>query len=1040
MSAFSVPNWCDFFDEDEYDAFSEAVLKACGMFGADIQDSLDAGSITLVNGRFPEEEAYFSLDGLARRCRHAPNTDWEDMCARQVLAWMDLAPQREWLTQAPFEEVAPLLEVWLTAERKVTFQGEPTDPEQPFSMPLADGLHLSLVVQVPDFEDNESMKTPVSNAAVAAWGRSHEELIESARQVLRRLPGPIWSTRKLSYTDDEGARIDVELYVGASAPDVDLPVTAWAILLDEVWPMPMVRGAFVGLPERNTLILAPIPAAAYDVMTLMIALYLKVDLDYDAADYDARLSRSKFTYIGGIDGFEALPDVEGDDETAALPDPAQNTEASADDAVAAPDSRLVQWRSSLIDHLGPRSSELDLDDRPALDWTLEWASTRPGPAQRSFTGHTGEVSAVTVAELDGRPTVFSGDTDGHIWIWDLASGEPLGEPLTVPVSGYKGGVTAVAVATGPDGRPVIAARKYDGTVRVWDAATGTPIGEPVSGGSANGLLAIGFVDEHLIVAYSADDPVQSWYETVWIWDGATSIPMPSPVTPELRRRAALAIGRIDGRAVVCAASGYSPLEDESEAVGRVWIWDALSIAPVAPITAPGYRIHTFGHVDGRIVMISDDDDGALRIWDAGTGDPVGRPIGPTTANYLSSVSTGQVAGRPVVVTASYDTVQVWDVATGRPVGDPSTAHQGRVNSVSVGYLDGRTFTVSGGEDAAVRVSEVRIDAPVQQRWSGHVGCVRSVAVTQVEGRPTVLSAGDDATIRRWDARTGSPLGDPFRSEALAGVNALAVGQTGDRAVVASGANAKTYYWTLQVWDVATGAPIGGAHAIHDHHAVSSLALGVLEDEVVLISGDDGGYVRVVRPFANRMWDRQQLWRHPEPVRSVAISGHDGRTLIASAGDDWTVRVWDSTSDKQTASRFKGHTGSVRAVALARLDDRAIVVSGGNDGTVRIWDIDTRKLVCPPSVGHAGRINAVTVGRCGQRPVVVSAGEDRTVRTWDPATGIPIGDLPRPASEAEVPPSSFDVGAAAYGLAFTAPNRLVAATELGLVSLRLPNWS
>ena len=40
-----------------------------------------------------------------------------------------------------------------------------------------------------------------------------------------------------------------------------------------------------------------------------------------------------------------------------------------------------------------------------------------------FTGHTGAVRAVAVGELDGRPVVVSGSSDGTVRVWDLATGD-----------------------------------------------------------------------------------------------------------------------------------------------------------------------------------------------------------------------------------------------------------------------------------------------------------------------------------------------------------------------------------------------------------------------------------------------------------------------------------------------------------------------------------------------------------------------------------------------------------------------------------------
>ena len=66
--------------------------------------------------------------------------------------------------------------------------------------------------------------------------------------------------------------------------------------------------------------------------------------------------------------------------------------------------------------------------------------------------------------------IVSGSDDMTVRVWDLATGAPIGRPIT----GHTSEVCSVATAQ-PDGGPVIVSGGGDRTVRVWDLATGAPI-------------------------------------------------------------------------------------------------------------------------------------------------------------------------------------------------------------------------------------------------------------------------------------------------------------------------------------------------------------------------------------------------------------------------------------------------------------------------------------------------------------------------------------------------------------------------------------
>ena len=120
------------------------------------------------------------------------------------------------------------------------------------------------------------------------------------------------------------------------------------------------------------------------------------------------------------------------------------------------------------------------------------------------------------------------------------------------------------------------------------------------------------------------------------------------------------------------------------------------------------------------------------------------------------------------------------------------------------------------------------------------------------------------------------------------------------------------------------------------------------------------------------------------VLAVAFSP-DG-TRLASGSTDTTVRLWDTTGDRDSMTLQK-HTGPTNVLAFS--PDGKMLASGSTDKTVQLWDTTTGAPLATLT-GHINGITALAFSPDGR--TLVSGSTDGTIRFWQTATGAPVDTL------------------------------------------------
>ncbi|MFL5913999.1 MAG: AAA family ATPase [Gaiellaceae bacterium] len=438
-----------------------------------------------------------------------------------------------------------------------------------------------------------------------------------------------------------------------------------------------------------------------------------------------------------------------------------------------------------------------------------------------------------------------------------------------------------------------------------------------------------------------------------------------------------------------------PLLAAACADGALRLWNAETGELFGePIRSDGARLTCITRIAGHTPRLATGDDrGNVCTWDPLTGERKAAFLYPGSVPVRSIASYPDSDG-PVLLAAGGDgSTRAFPASgAGVPGGEPIAPRDAGIQIVAAADDEAAPRVTTGSADGMVRIWNPRDPAEEARALTGHTDWITAATAWTRDAVTWVAAASYDKKVLLWH---GPQWLREEITDSRALVRALSAYSDADGTRLVTGDDDGV----VHLWDAANRTRVGHDLKGHDG-AVCALTTFEVEAGTRIASADDRGRVMIWNPASTLVGTGTS--DVGVPVRAVVTYGQGDRREIATASDSSVLQLWHPESDGPLGSQETPHRPSVRFLATyTTVDGVERIATSGSGQTVRLWERRRDETGSPlhevaTLEGHTAPVRALAHIAHAGRDVVATGGEDGVVLRWS------ASELEEPKRLHEVP--------------------------------------